>query len=99
MEKAIEKVRVGLKLVIEGLLEDTLDLEETNTPLDRKKDVDRIILELIKYRYGQRERSGDLKKESIGDVYSYEKFSLADLKNGLPPDLVEELNLFKKWII
>jgi len=57
-------------------------------------------IELVKFKYDQgKQASAGLKKETIGSVYSYEKFSLADLRNGLPPDLMAELDFFKKRFI
>jgi hypothetical protein len=53
-------------------------------------------IELVKYKYEMSQRGAGLKSEKMGNVYSYENFSLADLKNGLPLDLIAELDLFRK---
>jgi len=62
--------------------------------------LEEACIRLVAYRYGQSKRadSGDLKKEQLGD-YSYEKFGLAEFKGALPPDLIAEIELFKKVVI
>jgi len=42
------------------------------------------------------QRGAGLKSEKIGNVYAYENFNIADLKNGLPPDMIAELDLFRR---
>jgi len=59
--------------------------------------LEQACIELVKYKYEKsKSGSGDLKKESMGKVYSYEKFGLKDLEHGLSPDLVAELDLFRR---
>ena len=54
-------------------------------------------IQLVKFKYDQsKQSSGNMRKETIGNVYSYEKFALSDLQDGLPPDLMAELNLFRR---
>jgi len=53
-------------------------------------------LELIKYKYDQKDKDSGLKSEKIGNVYAYENFSLADIKNGLTEELKGELDLFRR---
>ena len=51
--KPIEKIREGLRLTIEGLIEDTLNLEKENGPLNRKDDISCQILGVIEYQMGK----------------------------------------------
>ena len=52
-------------------------------------------LELVKYKYDQLQHDRSITTERLGD-YGY---TLADLKKGLPEDMVDELSLFKKLVI
>ena len=51
-------------------------------------------IELVKYKYDLSKQTEGLKKEQIGNVYMYEKFSALDLVNGLPAGLKAELEAF-----
>jgi len=53
-------------------------------------------IELVKFKYDKSKADGTKKMERMGNVYEYENFSLADLVDGLPPDLLAELALFRK---
>ena len=50
---------------------------------------------LVKYKYDQSKRDMGLKSESFGEGADY-SYTLQDLKNGLPAELLDELNMFKK---
>jgi hypothetical protein len=52
-------------------------------------------LQLAAYKYRQSQRDPTLSQENLGD-YGY---SIRDLKEALPKDLLEEVNLFKKILI
>ena len=54
-----------------------------------------ICIELVKIRFEKTKINPMIKSEEIGNVY---KYTLQDIK-GLPLDMQEELNLFKKWVI
>lgn len=54
--------------------------------------LEQICIELVKYKYQKRVKDSNLKSETIGKVYSY---TLQDLKDALPTDLMAELELFK----
>jgi len=55
-----------------------------------------VCLEYVKYKYDASKRDTGLKSESIGKVYSYENFGLADFEKwlGLHPTIKNELDLF-----
>jgi len=55
--------------------------------------LEQACLELVKFKYDQSKRDSGLKSEKIGNVYSY---TLADLKNALPDDLLSQLQLFRR---
>jgi len=55
--------------------------------------LEQACIELVKYKIDQSTRDQGLKSEKLGGVYAYEK---ADLKAGLPADLLMELNLFRR---
>lgn len=52
-----------------------------------------ICMELVKMKYEQRKKDPMMKSEKIGSVYQY---TTQDLKEGLPPDLIAQLDLFIK---
>ena len=52
-----------------------------------------ICIELVKMKYEQRKKDPAMKSEKIGSVYQY---TVQDLKDGLPPDLIAQLDLFIK---
>jgi len=52
-----------------------------------------ICMELVKMKYEQRKKDPMMKSEKIGSVYQY---TVQDLKDGLPPDLIAQLDLFIK---
>ena len=52
-----------------------------------------ICIELVKIKYNQRKKDPAMKSEKIGSVYQY---TVQDLKEGLPPDLIAQLDLFIK---
>jgi len=58
--------------------------------------LEQACIELVKYKYDLSKRGSGLKSEKIGNVYAYENFNIADLKNGLSPELVAELDLFRR---
>ena len=58
--------------------------------------LEQACIELVKYKYDLSKRGAGLKSEKIGNVYAYENFNIADLKNGLSPELVAELDLFRR---
>ena len=53
-------------------------------------------LEYVKYKYDASKRDTGLKSETMGKVYSYENFSIADFEKwlGLHPTIKNELDLF-----
>jgi len=55
--------------------------------------LEQACLELVKYKYDQSKRDSGVKSEKIGKVYSY---TLADLENALPNELLSQLQLFKR---
>lgn len=57
--------------------------------------LEQICIALVKYKYDQFKRDLGLKSESFGAGADY-TYTLQDLKNGLPAELLDELNLFKK---
>jgi hypothetical protein len=52
-------------------------------------------IQLVVWKYRQSQRDSGLKSESLGD-YS---FTAADMKNGLPPDVVEQLSFYKRPVL
>lgn len=58
--------------------------------------LEQACIELVKYKYDLSKQASGLKAETIGNVYSYQKFSAADLVNGLPAHLKSELETFVK---
>jgi hypothetical protein len=57
--------------------------------------LEQACIELVKYKYDQSKRDSGLKSESFGEGADY-SYTLQDLKNGLPADLLDELDMFKK---
>lgn len=55
--------------------------------------LEEACLLLVKYKWDMLKKDSALKSESLGD-YSY---TLADLKNALPPDILNELAGFRKY--
>jgi len=55
--------------------------------------LEQICIELVKYKYEKAKKDSSIKSEKIGSVYSY---TLQDLKEALPSDLLAELDLFTK---
>jgi len=55
--------------------------------------LEQACLELVKFKYDQSKRDPGMKSEKIGGVYSY---TLADLKNALPDELLSQLQLFRR---
>lgn len=55
-------------------------------------------LEYVKYKYDASKRNLGIKKETIGKVYSYENFGIADFEQwlGLHPEIKGELDLFRR---
>jgi hypothetical protein len=51
---------------------------------------------LVKLKYDMRAKDSAVQTERIGSVYAY---TLRDLKEALPPELMDELNLFKRRVI
>ena len=56
-------------------------------------ELEQACIELVKYKFDQSTRDRGLKSEKLGGVYEY---VMADLKDGLPYDLLMELNLFRR---
>lgn len=63
--------------------------------------LEQACVELVAYKWGRSKRAGDddLKSESFGEGadYKYEKFNLADIKTALPPELLSQLDEFRKF--
>ena len=57
--------------------------------------LEQACIALVKYKYDQSKRDSGLKSEKFGEGADY-SYTLQDLKNGLPSELLEELNMFKK---
>jgi len=57
--------------------------------------LEQICIVLVKYKYDQFKRDLGLKSESFGEGADY-SYTLQDLKNGLPAELLDELDMFKK---
>ncbi|MBL7084334.1 MAG: hypothetical protein ISS41_11995 [Candidatus Aminicenantes bacterium] len=57
--------------------------------------LEQACIYLVKYKYDQSKRDSGLKSEKFGEGADY-SYTLQDLKNGLPSELLEELNMFKK---
>jgi len=57
--------------------------------------LEQICIALVKHKYDQSKRDSGLKSETFGEGADYE-YTLQDLKNGLPSELLDELNMFKK---
>lgn len=55
--------------------------------------LEEACLALVKLKYDLREKDSALQSERIGSVYSY---TLKDLEDGLPKDLIAEVELFKR---
>ena len=57
--------------------------------------LEQICIALVKHKYDQSKRDSGLKSETFGEGADY-SYTLQDLKNGLPAELLDELNMFKK---
>lgn len=55
-------------------------------------------IEYVKYKYDKSKRDSGVKSETIGKVYSYENFSMADFEKwlGLHPEIRAPLDLFRR---
>jgi len=56
---------------------------------------EQICIELVKYKYDGIDKDTGLSSEKIGNVYAY---TLRDLKDALPPELLAEANQFKSRV-
>lgn len=83
MTEGIKKIRKGLDLFIRGMLQETLEIMEENSPLDKSKSIDRIILETTKYRM-----------EKIGEYLRDNKIYFISEKN---KEKFEELEIAYKF--
>lgn len=57
--------------------------------------LEQICLELIKFKYNKRDKDQSLASEKIGSVYAY---TLREVKDGLPQDMLMELESFGRYI-